>query len=395
MGEHALLGPSGAHRWLNCTPSARLEQQFPESTSDYAEEGSLAHEICELKLRKHFIDPMGPRIFKNKLKKLQENRLYQDEMLRHTDTYLNHIQGLVHGYASPPYITVERKLSYSKYVPEGFGTADCIIIGGNVMHVIDFKYGQGVPVSAHKNPQMMLYAVGAILEYSMLYNIEQIVMVIIQPRLNSITEFIMSADDLLYWVTNSVMGLAERAWKGEGEYLSGEHCKFCRANSLCRARAEFNTSLEEYGYRKPPLLTNDEVGEILEKAQDLAKWAADIEKYALAEILKGTEIPGWKAVAGRGSRKFINIDEAFKHLISNGYDEALLYNREPLTAPKIEEVLGKAKYDELLTAHVIKSPGKPTLAPASDTREAFQQYDLKELFKSEIRGNEISPLIPQ
>jgi hypothetical protein len=248
--------------------------------------------------------------------------------------------------------------------------------------VIDFKYGQGVPVSAHENPQMKLYAVGALLEYSILYNIEQIVMVIIQPRLNSITEFVMSADDLLHWVSNEVAGLADLAWKGEGNFVSGEHCKFCRANALCRARSEFNTTLEEYGYRKPPLLTNDEVGEILEKAQDLAKWAKDLEKYALAEILKGTEIPGWKAVAGRGSRSFINIDEAFKHLIANGYDEALLYNREPLTAPQIEEVLGKAKYDELLTAYVIKSPGKPTLAPASDTREAFQQYDLKQLFGS-------------
>ena len=196
MGVHALLGASGAHKWLHCTPSARLEETMPDSTSEYAAEGSLAHEIGELKLRKAFIEPMGPRVYGNKVKKLQSKPLYQEEMLRHTDTYLNFISGIVHGYAAPPYIAVEKKLDYSAYVPEGFGTGDVIIIGSNVMYVIDLKYGKGVPVSADNNPQMMLYAIGAILEYSILYNIEQVVMVVIQPRLDSISEFSMSTDDL-------------------------------------------------------------------------------------------------------------------------------------------------------------------------------------------------------
>jgi len=391
MGEHALLGASGAHKWLHCTPSARLEETLPDSTSEYAQEGSLAHEIGELKLRKAFVEPMGPRTFTNRLKKLQANPLYQEEMLRHTETYLDYVSGVVHGYKTLPYVAIEKKLEYGTYAPEGFGTGDSIIIGGSLMHVIDFKYGKGVPVSAFENPQMKLYALGALLEYSILYGIEQIVMVIVQPRLDSISEFVMSVSDLMYWATNTVMGAAEMAWKGEGEFVPGEHCRFCRANALCRARAEFNTSLEEFGYQKPPLLTNEEVGQILERAQDLAKWAKDLESYALSETLKGVEIPGWKAVAGRGSRKFIDIDEAFKFLVSKGYAEALLYKREPLSAPAIEELLGKPIYKELLidTDKVEKTPGKPTLVPASDPREEFKQYDLAEIFKNELGGNEI------
>ena len=190
MAEHALLSASGSARWLACTPSARLEAQFPETTSEYAEEGILAHEIAELKLRKA-TEPMGPRKFNNRIKKFKENPLYQDEMLKHTDTYLDYVSGIVHEYAIRPYVAVEKKLDYSAYVPEGFGTGDCIIIGGDTLHVIDFKYGKGVPVSAETNPQMMLYALGAYLEYSFLYPIEKVVMSIVQPRLDSISEFSM------------------------------------------------------------------------------------------------------------------------------------------------------------------------------------------------------------
>ena len=360
-----------------------MEETLPDSTSEYAEEGSLAHEIGELKVRKEFVEPMGPRTYMNKLKKLQANPLYKEEMLRHTDTYLNYIAGIIHGYTAPPHIAVEKKLSYGAYAPEGYGTTDCIIIGGNSMHVIDFKYGK-VPVSAHENPQMMLYALGALLEYSILFNIGKVVLVIVQPRLESITECEMSESDLRYWATNTVMGAAEKAFKGEGDCVAGEHCRYCRAKALCRARADSNLSLEVFNYRKPPLLSNEEVGQILEKAQDLAKWAKAIAEYALNETLRGGDIPGWKAVEGRGSRSFTDIDEAFKSLIAKGYDEALLYKRVPLTAPQVEEVLGKEKYDELLTEYVLKSPGKPTLMATEDSRKSFQRYDLVEIFKNDM-----------
>lgn len=380
--KHAILSASSAHRWLVCTPSARLEETFPESTSEYAEEGRLAHNIAELKLRKYFIEPMSPRSFNNRLKKFKEHELYQDEMLRHTDTYMEYIQSIVHSFSSPPYIAVEKKLDFSSYVPEGFGTGDCIIIGGSVLWVIDLKYGKGVSVSAENNPQMMLYALGAYEAYNFLYPIETVKMAIVQPRLDSISEWEISINDLLYWATNTVMGAAQKAWTGEGEYVSGGHCQFCRAKSLCRARAEFNMALEEYRGMKPPLISNEEVGQILAKAQDLVKWVKDLEEYALAECLVGNEIPGWKAVEGRSVRQFTDQDEAFKVLIENGIDEAMLYERKPITLAATEKLLGKKKFEELLSEFVERPPGKPTLVPETDKREPIKP-NFEQIFKEE------------
>lgn len=381
-GKHALLGASGAARWLACTPSARLEETLPEKTSEYAEEGRLAHEIAELKLRKAFVEPMGVRAFNNRLKKFKAHELYQEEMLKHTDTYLEYVQELVHGFDSPPYIAVEKRVDYSEYVPEGFGTADCIIIGGSTMYVIDFKYGKGVSVSAENNPQMMLYALGAYEAYNFLYPIETVKMAIVQPRLNDISEFEISINDLLYWATNTVMGAAEKAWTGKGEFVPGEHCRFCRAKSLCRARSEFNLELEKYEGMKPPLISNDEVGKILAVAQDLAKWVKDLEEYALAECLAGNEIPGWKAVEGRSIRQFTDQEQAFNVLVQHGIEEAMLYERKPITLSATEKLVGKKKFNELLASFVDKPPGKPALVPESDKREPIKP-NLEQIFKEE------------
>jgi hypothetical protein len=379
MSAHALLSASGAHKWLNCPPSARLEETLPESTSVYAEEGRLAHEIGELKLRKHFTEPMGSRAFNNKLKKLQENPLFQDEMIKHTDTYKDYISGIVHSFASPPYVAIEKKLNYSKYAPEGFGTGDTIVVGGNTLYVVDLKYGKGVPVSAYENPQMKLYALGAYTDYSFLFAIENVKMTIVQPRLDSISEYEMPIADLLAW-GESIKPIAAKAFKGEGDYAPGEHCKFCRAKALCRARSEINLALEEIPY-KPPLITNEEVGAYLKRAQDLVAWAKALEDYALAECLNGAEIPGWKAVHGRSTRSFTDIDAAFQALITSGTPETMLYERKPLTLTAVEELLGKAKFKELLTPHVNTPPGKPTLAPASDKREPIKRTSAADDFK--------------
>ncbi|HEY8462441.1 MAG TPA: DUF2800 domain-containing protein, partial [Bacillota bacterium] len=283
--KHALLNASGAHKWLNCTPSARLEETLPESQSVYADEGRLAHAIAELKLRKHFIEPMGPQKFKNALKKLQEDPLYQDEMLKHTDTYLDYVSKIVHSYPAPPYVTIEQRLDYSTFVPEGFGTGDCIIIGGSTLHVIDLKYGKGVPVSAECNPQMMLYGLGAYVKYLMLYPIDQVRLTIVQPRLDSISEWEISIHELVQWGEKYVRPRAQRAYNGQGDFNPGEWCRFCRARATCRARANIHTALEDFGYKKPPLLSNAEVGEILVRAQELEKWVKDLEEYALSECL--------------------------------------------------------------------------------------------------------------
>lgn len=383
MSAHALLSASGAHKWLNCPPSARLEETLPESTSTYAEEGRLAHEIGELKLRKQFAEPMGSRKFNAQLKKLQENPLYQEEMLRHTDTYMDYISGIVHNFVSPPYIAIEKRLNYSTYAPEGFGTGDTIIIGGNTLHVVDFKYGKGVPVSAFDNPQMKLYALGAYTDYAFLFPIETVKMAIVQPRLDSISEFEMPVTDLLSW-GESIKPIAVQAFKGEGEYVVGEHCRFCRAKAQCRARAEYNLSLQAHTQMKPPLISNEEVGTFLALAQDLVAWAKNLEEYALTECMNGNDIPGWKAVHGRSTRSFINTNTAFKVLIENGTPETMLYERKPLTLTAVEGLLGKTKFKELLSEHVNTPPGKPTLVQESDKREPIKRISAADDFREPI-----------
>lgn len=372
MGEmkHALLSASGSHKWLHCPPSANLEAQLPETTSSYAEEGRLAHAIGELKLRKHFT-PMGPKKFANELKKLQERPHYSPEMLEHTDRYLEFVQAKAHAFSSPPYVVMERRLDYSHIAPEGFGTGDCLIIGGSVLVVIDLKYGQGVPVSAEANPQMMLYALGALKEYALLYGsaITQVVLCIVQPRLGEPSEWEISTADLLAW-GESIKPTAQAAFDGKGDFCSGEWCRFCRAKATCRARSNTMTALEAFGGMKPPLISNEEVGDILRRAQTLKAWVTDLEEYALSALLAGETIPGWKAVEGRSNRQFADTDAAFKVLVDAGYNEALLYERKPITLTAVEKLTGKPKFTELLSGQVIKPPGKPTLAPESDHREA-------------------------
>lgn len=370
--EHALLSASGAHKWLHCPPSARLEDTFPDQTSVYAEEGRLAHAIAELKLRKLFVEPMGPRKFNAELKKLQAHELYQEEMMRHIDVYVEYVQRVVHSYTQPPHVVVEKRLNYSDYAPEGFGTGDCIIIGGRSLHIIDFKYGKGVPVSAEGNPQMSLYALGALKEYAMVYDIDVVTMAIIQPRLDNTSEHLTTADDLSAW-GESIKPIARQAYNGEGEFCAGEWCRFCRAKAQCRAQADTHLALEVFGGKLPPLLTNEEVGDILVRARNLQTWVSSLEDYALSELLKGEEIPGWKAVEGKSpGRRFINTDEAFAVLVAAGYDEALLYERKPITLTSVEKLLkGRAKFEELLKGYYETPPGKPALAPESDKRKAI------------------------
>lgn len=385
---HALLSASGADRWINCPPSARLEEQFEDTTSDYAREGTLAHEIAELKLRKHFIEPISTRTFNTRLNKLKKQELYQDEMLGYTDAYLEYVKEIVYGYANKPHIAIEARLDFSHIVPDGFGTGDCIIIGGDTLHVIDFKYGKGVSVSAEDNPQMKLYALGAINKYSMLFAINTVKLVIVQPRLSNISEWEISAADLMAW-GESIKPVAELAFDGKGEFKAGDHCRFCRAKAQCRARTDTMTALEAFDLKKPPLISDDEVGSILKTAQTLKAWVTDLEEYALKALLSGKEIQGWKAVEGRSNRQFNDLDKAFDTIKASGIDEALLYERKPITLTAVEKLLGKKEFTELLSKHVIKPPGKPTLAPETDKRDAITlQTSAKEAFADTNINNE-------
>lgn len=373
--SHALLSASAAHRWLICTPSARLEEQFPDTTSEYAKEGTLAHEIAELKVRKYFLEPMSSRTYNTRMNKFKRDEHYDEEMQRHTDTYLDYLKELSLSRPHAPFVTVEQRMDYSDYAPGGFGTADCIMIEGDTLFLNDLKYGKGVPVTAEKNPQMMLYALAALKRYGMLYPIKNVHLTIIQPRLDSINEWAISRAELEAWGETVVKPRAELADKGEGDFAPGDHCRFCRAKAQCRAYAEKFFSLEkDFGApeKKPDLLTDEEIGKVLSIGQHLDSWIKAVKEYALSQCLAGNEIPGWKAVEGRSSRNYVDIDKAFEHLIKNGIDENVLYDRIPLTVPKIEKLLKKKQYDELLVEHglVEKRPGKPTLAPARDKRPA-------------------------
>ena len=376
--QHALLSASSAHRWLKCTKAPRLEETLPETRSEYADEGRLAHAIAELRLRKQYTDPMGQKAFNEKLDELKQNPLYSNEMMSHVDTYFDYIANLVYSFPSQPYVAIEKRLDYSEYVPEGFGTGDCIIISGTDLYVIDFKYGKGIPVSTENNPQMKLYALGAYTESSFLYNIEKVTMIIIQPRIENISESTISIDELLAW-GESIRPIALQAYNGEGEFVIGEHCRFCRAKALCRARAEFNMSIDTS--RSPHLLTDEEAGQLLERAKDLKAWAADLEDYVFGAIMSGKDIPGWKVVKGRSVRQFSNVDEAFDTLKQNGIDEAMLYERKPITLTNVEKLLGKTKFNELLSNFVVKD-GKPTLVPASDKREPLKLRSATDDFES-------------
>lgn len=384
---HALLSASGAHRWLVCTPSAVLEDKFPDTTSEAAREGTLAHELAEMKARNYFYtSDFGKRKLTNAIKKLKENELWQDEMLEHTDTYLDVIKRIALGLSSDPYVAIEKRVDFGSYVPDGFGTADCILIQGDTLHVIDFKYGKGVPVSAEANPQMMLYALGAYETYKILYRIKNIHLVIVQPRLSDETsEWTCTLEELQVF-GNHVISQAELAIKGEGEYVPGEkQCRFCRAKAQCRARADWNVRLAFEVTKKPPLISNEEVGKYLQQGEDVAKWLKDLQEYALAECLAGNEVLGWKAVEGRGSRDWTDMDAAFEQLVNDGVtQEVMLWEKKPLTLAQIEKMVGKKAFQESVGELVVKNPGKPTLVKVSDKREAItNKMTAEKAFKEE------------
>lgn len=382
MKAHALLSASSAARWLACPPSARLEENFPDTTSEYAKEGTLAHEVAELKLRKYATEPMSQRTYTTRLNKLKKNELWHAEMDEHTNTYLDYIKNIMLSYPTTPYVMCEKRVDFSKYVPEGFGTADCLIMAGDTLHVIDLKYGKGVMVEAECNPQMMLYALGALEACKMLFAPKTVKMTIVQPRLNNISEWELTADQLIGWGEDVVAEIAKLAYEGEGEFKPGDHCKFCRAKAQCRARAEACMELVPIAEAWQAgenivaktvagLYSKEQLSEYLAKGKLLKDWYEDISGHALNLCLNGEDVPGFKAVEGRGSRAFTDLEEAFNVLMKAGIDEAMLYERKPLTLAQAEKVVGKSKFAELVGGYIVNNPGKPTLVPESDKRKAI------------------------
>jgi hypothetical protein len=390
MPEHALLSASAAERWLTCTAAPRYEAQFPESTSEYAEAGSLAHKICELKVLKKFT-PMGPRTYNSQLNKLKKDPLYEDEMDRASEIYIDHLAVKAMRYDSVPLVNAEVKVDLTAYIPEGFGTCDCVMLGGDMLDITDFKYGKGVPVSAANNSQTRLYALGALAKYEPFYGgiIRRVRMTIVQPRLqDEPSSETLTVDELKAW-GESIKPIAQKAYSGFGEFVPGEHCRFCRGKVQCRARADVHTALEDFkdcllpentarvntdgadGIPVPSILTYAEIGDLLVRGETLVAWYNDLKEFALGAILNGGDVPGWKAVAGRSIRTFADQEAALAAVIAAGYDEALVYERKPKTLAELETLMGKKDFAEKIGAYVSKPLGKPALAPLSDKREPY------------------------
>lgn len=394
--EHALLSASSAHRWLACTPSARLEEQFPDTSSEAAKEGTLAHELAEAKVRNYFY---GPDFTKRKLtfaiKKMKENELWNDEMMGHTDEYLDYIKSVALPIKGSPSVKIEQRVHFKEYTfadpddeIEGSGIADCILLYDGIVHVIDFKYGKSPNgrVSAEKNPQLMLYALGAYQMYSFLYPIKEVKLSIVQPRLpEGVSEWGCTLEELLEF-GNHVKGRAALASKGEGDFHPGEDtCRFCRARAQCRAWSDYNVKHAFQIGEMPPLISREEAGRRLQELKTIAKYQSDLQDWALKECLAGKEVPGWKAVEGTRRRDWTDMDAAFEKLEKTGIaPEEVLWERVPLTLAQVEKLVGKKDFEESVGEYVKKNPGKPTLVPESDKREAItNRTTAEEAFKEE------------
>lgn len=379
--QHAVLSASSSSRWLVCTAAPRFEEQFSENTSKYAEEGRLAHSICELKVLKKFTASLSQKAYTTRLNKLKKEPLYNIEMDKTSDLYIEHLTERAMQFAAPPYVAAEVRVDYSDYAPDGFGTCDCTMVGGDTLIITDYKHGKGVPVSSENNSQMKLYALGALKKYKAIYGntIKRVVMVIEQLRLSDEpSKWETTVDELVKW-GESIRPIAEQAYSGTGEFVPGEHCRFCRGKAQCRVRADVNTALEEFKDCVPEekaqpgdnVLTDSEIGDLLIRGAELVKWYKDLEEYALSALLSGKEVQGWKAVAGRSNRTFTDQDAALAAVIAAGYDEALVYERKAKTLTELEKLMGKAEFAEKIGQYVVKPIGKPTLAPMSDKREPY------------------------
>lgn len=363
MGRHAVLSASSSHRWTKCTPAARLELEFDDNESTAAAEGSAAHALAEHKLRK---------ALKMRSKK-PISPFDCDEMDEYTDAYVDFILErleLAKQSCSDPLVLIEQRLDFSKYVPDGFGTGDCILISDKTLHIIDLKYGMGILVDAEQNTQMMLYSLGALEIYDSLYDIDEVSMTVFQPRRENVSTWTLPVDELRDWAENELRLKAELAFKGEGEYCPGDWCTFCRAAVKCRARAEEKLKLAQSEFRLPPLLSDGEIEDVLGKLNDITKWANDLLAYATdAAVNHGKEWSGYKVVAGRSIRKFKDEDAVAEAAKANGYKD--IYKQSLITLTEFEKLMGKAKFNEVLGDLVYKPPGKPTLVPVSDKRPAL------------------------
>ena len=372
MGKHALLSASSSHRWIHCPPSVRVCESYEDKGSSFAAEGTDAHTLCEHKLKTilsiHSKDPT------------EDLTYYSQEMEDCADSYAAYILEQVESAkksCADTLVLIEQRLDFSRYVEGGFGTGDCVIISDGVLHIVDYKHGQGVLVEAKDNPQIMLYALGALAIFDGIYDIDSVSMTIYQPRRDNVSTHTVFKESLYQWAEDILKPAAELAYTGEGNFQSGEWCQFCKAKHECRARAEQIMELARFDFKLPPLLSDQEIEIILSKVDDLVSWASDIKDYALQAAVSGKLWNGWKLVEGRANRKYINEQVVAEVVSAAGYDP---YEQKVLGLTAMTTLLGKKRFEEILSNYIEKPQGKPTLVPESDKRPVIHaaQNDFNE-----------------
>lgn len=383
---HARLSPSAAVRWINCPGSVALSAVCPPAgSSDYADEGTAAHRLAELKVLSGLL-PAGDQRLMQDFDQARASEYFSGEMEEATDYYADHVmeiycEGLKKDLSAE--LMVEQRFSLIEWVPECFGTADAVVVGGDTIEVIDLKYGKGVKVDAVGNPQLRLYGLGAATLFGNLYDLNTVRMTIIQPRLDHISTEEISLENLKEWAETVVKPAAGLALGKDAPFACGDWCRFCPAKAVCRKRADANLELAKYDFQKPPLLQPDEIGEILREAEELQKWAADVQTYALEQALQGEHYDGWKLVEGRSVRKYADELKVADTLRANGWEDALIYERKLLGLTAMEKLVGKKKLAATLGDLIVKPAGKPVLVPLSDKRE---EINTTESAKADFTG---------
>lgn len=360
---HALLSASSAHRWLNCTPSALLEAGKPDKDSTASLEGTAAHALAEWKLAEMLGRGPGAR---------PQSTYDTGEMDEHTSAYVTHVNQLLDDHEGPSRVFIEQRLDYSKYAPDGYGTGDCVIVSDGLLDIVDFKYGQGVLVEAEQNPQLKLYALGALEAFQDIYRVDQVRATIFQPRRDNTVRVEYSRSELVEWGQQTVKPAATLAAKGKGEFKAGPWCQFCKLAPTCRARAEENLKLARLEFKPGPELSDEEVAQVLRQLPDLAKWAAEVEKYATqAAVSQGKQWEGMKLVAGRSVRKYADENQVIQAARDAGYKDGDIFEQKLITLTRMEKLVGKKQFTQIFDGLVVKPEGKPTLVPMSDRRKAL------------------------
>ena len=365
--QHAILSASSSHRWLNCTPSARIEEALENRSSLYANEGTAAHALSEHKLREFLKLPT----------QRPKSEFDSAELDYFTDRYVEYACELIseaYSRCEDPLILIEERLDFSHYVPQGFGTGDTVIVSDGVLDVLDLKYGM-VRVSAENNPQLKLYALGALDMYGFLYDIQTVRLTICQPRLDNFSTFELSVAELTRWAETELKPRAELAFQGEGEFAAGEHCRFCRARATCRDRAERNLELAKMDFREPAMLNDDEIAEVLAKVDDLAAWAKDVWEYAEKESINNDKRwTGFKIIEGTSKRKYTDEVKIAETVLATGeYDENQIFTKNIISLTAMEQLLGKKRFAEVLDGLWEKPPGKPKLVPQSHKKPEWNR----------------------